>query len=45
MSPAPNPLTGHCLCGNVTYSADAEPLIQGVCHCTDCQRQTGNPSR
>jgi hypothetical protein len=27
----------------VTYSADAEPVIQGVCHCTDCQRQTGNP--
>ena len=27
----------------MTYSADAEPLVQGVCHCTDCQRQTGNP--
>jgi hypothetical protein len=27
----------------VTYSADAEPVLQGVCHCTDCQRQTGNP--
>jgi hypothetical protein len=27
----------------VTYSADAEPVVQAVCHCTDCQRQTGNP--
>jgi hypothetical protein len=27
----------------VTYSADAEPMVQAVCHCTDCQRQTGNP--
>jgi hypothetical protein len=43
MSDAPKPITGRCLCGSVTYSADAEPLAQGVCHCTDCQRQTGNP--
>ena len=43
MSPAPNPITGRCLCGAVTYSADAEPAVQAVCHCTDCQRQTGNP--
>jgi hypothetical protein len=27
----------------VTYSAEAQPVIQAVCHCTDCQRQTGNP--
>ncbi len=27
----------------MTYSVDAEPVVQGVCHCTDCQRQTGNP--
>lgn len=37
------PLTGRCLCGGVAYSADAEPIAQAVCHCTDCQRQTGNP--
>jgi hypothetical protein len=43
MPSAPKPLTGRCLCGNVTYRADAEPLVQAVCHCTDCQRQTGNP--
>jgi hypothetical protein len=43
MADAPTPITGRCLCGAVTYSADAEPVVQGVCHCTDCQRQTGNP--
>jgi hypothetical protein len=43
MGSAPKPLTGRCLCGGVTYSAEAEPVIQAVCHCTDCQRQTGNP--
>jgi hypothetical protein len=39
----PRPITGRCLCGSVTYSADAEPLGQAVCHCTDCQRQTSSP--
>ena len=43
MAPAPKPITGRCLCGGVTYSIDAEPVVQAVCHCTDCQRQTGNP--
>jgi hypothetical protein len=43
MAQAPKPLTGRCLCGSVTYSADAEPVAQAVCYCTDCQRQTGNP--
>jgi hypothetical protein len=43
MSPAPRPITGRCLCGAVSYRVDAEPVVQAVCHCTDCQRQTGNP--
>ena len=34
-------LDGSCLCGKVTYSCDAEPVATAVCHCTDCQRQTG----
>jgi hypothetical protein len=34
-------ISGHCLCGQVTYSADAEPTAQALCHCANCQRQTG----
>ncbi len=26
-------MTGGCLCGQVHYSADAEPVFTGVCHC------------
>lgn len=43
MSGESSPITGRCLCGSVSYSADADPIIQVVCHCTDCQRQTGGP--
>ena len=43
MAAVPNPVTGRCLCGAVTYRIDAEPVAQAVCHCTDCQRQTGSP--
>ncbi|MFN8108604.1 MAG: GFA family protein [Thermoleophilia bacterium] len=34
-------LTGHCMCGAVTYRCDADPIFTAVCHCTDCQHQTG----
>lgn len=34
-------IKGGCLCGAVTYSADAEPVITAICHCTDCRRQSG----
>jgi hypothetical protein len=43
MTGPPKQITGRCLCGGVTYSAEAEPIVQAVCHCTDCQRQTGSP--
>jgi hypothetical protein len=33
--------TGHCLCGAVTYTIDAEPIGTGQCHCKDCQRASG----
>src|SRR3954447_18840572 len=38
----PNAMTGHCLCGNVTYRLDAEPFAQALCYCADCQRQTAS---
>jgi hypothetical protein len=41
MSDPPDEITGRCLCGSVTYRAGAQPVVQAVCHCTDCQRQTG----
>lgn len=34
-------IKGSCLCGNVQYSSAAEPRAQVVCHCLDCQKQTG----
>lgn len=34
-------MTGGCLCGQVRYSADAEPMFTGVCHCKNCQKQSG----
>lgn len=35
-------MDGRCLCGAITYTVTAdEPLATGLCHCTDCRRQTG----
>ncbi|KAJ5732405.1 hypothetical protein N7493_003886 [Penicillium malachiteum] len=37
------PLTGHCLCKKVTYSAEIDkPLLTAYDHCDDCQRQSGS---
>ncbi|UKZ46448.1 hypothetical protein TrVGV298_000651 [Trichoderma virens] len=37
------PLTGHCLCKAVTYTAAVDaPIITGYDHCDDCQRQSGS---
>jgi len=35
-------IQGSCLCGQVRYTADAEPSFVGVCHCADCQHFTGS---
>jgi len=35
-------IEGGCLCGKVRYSADAEPVFVGVCHCKNCQKHTGS---
>ena len=34
-------MTGGCLCGQVRYSANADPAIVAVCHCKNRQKQTG----
>jgi hypothetical protein len=36
-------ISGRCLCGAVSYHADAEPVATALCHCEDCQRQSGSP--
>lgn len=36
-------ISGSCLCGTVTYSSQAEPAMIAVCHCADCQKQSGSP--
>jgi hypothetical protein len=36
------PMTGQCLCGQFSYSVDAEPQMTAICHCKNCQRQAGS---
>ena len=33
--------TGQCLCGQVQYEFEGDPVATAVCHCTSCQRQSG----
>jgi hypothetical protein len=33
---------GGCQCGSVRYRLEAEPRGLAVCHCRDCQRQSGS---
>ena len=33
--------TGKCLCGEVTYTADAPPVVVAQCHCEECRRLSG----
>ncbi len=34
--------TGGCLCGDIRYEFSGEPLMAGICHCKNCQRQAGS---
>lgn len=34
-------INGRCLCGKVTFSASADPVFVGICHCATCQKATG----
>ena len=33
---------GGCQCGSVRYRVSGEPIGVVVCHCTECQRQSGS---
>ena len=35
--------TGQCLCGNVMLALHSQLSRLDVCHCQNCQRQTGSP--
>ena len=33
--------TGGCLCGQIRYEIKSEPIMTGVRHCKNCQKQAG----
>jgi hypothetical protein len=33
---------GGCRCGAVRYEVHGEPTMVGLCHCTDCRKETGS---
>lgn len=33
-------IVGGCLCGNIRYTGEAEPMMTAICHCKNCQKQT-----
>ncbi|MBV8033952.1 GFA family protein [Roseateles sp.] len=38
-------ITGQCHCGNIRFTATADPTKVMVCHCSDCQVLSGAPFR
>lgn len=34
--------SGGCLCGELRYEAEGEPLYAGLCYCADCQKASGS---
>ena len=33
---------GGCRCGAVRYEVRGDPTVVGLCHCTDCRKETGS---
>lgn len=40
---SPTKVSGHCLCGNVKFTASVAKREVGICHCSMCQRWTAGP--
>lgn len=38
-------IDGACYCGAIAYEAEVEPGTTSVCHCNDCQGQSGSAFR
>ena len=38
-------IDGGCHCGNITYEAEIDPEMVGICHCTDCQALSASAFR
>lgn len=38
-------VNGACHCGQITYEAEIDPRLVGICHCTDCQMLSGSAFR
>ena len=36
-------MSGHCLCGEVTWRSNGPVLWAGHCHCESCRRATASP--
>lgn len=36
---------GHCHCGAVAFEAEVDPGTVAICHCSDCQMQSGSAFR
>ena len=37
-----NTLTGGCMCGEVRFEINNEPMAAALCHCKDCQKLPGS---
>ena len=31
-----------CACGRVSVTVSGDPVLHGICHCTNCKRRTGS---
>jgi hypothetical protein len=38
-------IDGRCHCGKISYEAEIDPEKVIICHCTDCQTNSGAPYR
>ncbi len=38
-------IDGGCHCGGITYEAEIDPEMVGICHCSDCQALSASAFR